>query len=76
MIITANISNKFIIDISSLERLDDFGIEKQQFRLTLAPGKSANVNDQWLNLINVQAALKKNYISISNLTSGDVKIYE
>lgn len=65
MIIKANKNFSGILDLSSLERLqEDNPLERLPFHLTIKPGQLIEVDDKWYNLKNIQSSLKIGYIKI------------
>jgi len=71
MIIKALFTFEGILDLSSLERLQEQSIfEKYPFRLNMRPGEVIEVDDKFFSLISVQNALSLGYIEIGNLQDG------
>lgn len=65
MIIKAKRTFNGILDLSSLERLqEDNHMEALPFRLTIKPGQLIEVDDKWYTLTNIQSSLKAGYIEI------------
>jgi hypothetical protein len=65
MIIKANNTFVGILDLSSLERLQESNpLESLQFRRTIKPNQIIEVEDKWYWLTNIQSALKLGHIEI------------
>lgn len=67
MIITALNNFGGRIELSSNERLQDLNgdIESLPFKLMLAPGQTATVDDKFYKLRSIQSALSAGYITVS-----------
>ena len=71
MIIKALNTFSGILDLSALERLQEFNpFEKYPFRLYVRPGDIVEADDEFYTLTSIQNALRLGYIQIGNLSES------